>query len=152
VTAAKPSQYVRMRVVVVAPPPGVRFAVQRGKLELLEPMGRHPEEVWFEFELRLGTPLANGSVNFLGEFAQGVPTDRFVYVNSGAQAGQAKSCWSRRAKLKLASIPKQLVESAILSGKAVIQARMAGTMGDGGPICASVKPSNVEWSLVRGVA
>jgi hypothetical protein len=124
-----------MRVVVVAPPPGVRFAVQRGKLEL-----------------RLGLPLADGSINFLGEFAQGVPTDRFVYVNSGAQAGQAESCWSRRAKLKLASIPRQLVESAILSGEAVIQATLAGTMGDGGPICASVKPSNVEWSLVRGVA
>jgi hypothetical protein len=141
-----------MRVVVVAPPPGVRFAVQRGKLELLEPTAKHPEDVWFEFELRLGLPLADGSINFLGEFAQGVPTDRFVYVNSGAQAGQAESCWSRRAKLKLASIPRQLVESAILSDEAVIQATLAGTMGDGGPICASVKPSNVEWSLVRGVA
>ncbi|QNM95547.1 DUF5990 family protein [Chitinimonas koreensis] len=141
-----------MRIVVVAPPLGVRFAVQRGKSELLESRAEQPDEVWFEFELRLGAPLADGSANFLGEFAQGAPTDRFVYVNSGTQAGQPESCWSRRAKLKLASIPKQLVQTAISSGEAIIQARIAGTMGDGGPICASVKPSTVEWSLVRGVA
>jgi hypothetical protein len=115
-------------------------------------MASRSEEFWFEFELRFGAPLADGSANFLGEFAQGTPTDRFVYVNSGTRAGQAGSCWSRRAKLKLASIPKQLVESAISSGEATIQARITGTMSDDGPICASVKPSNVEWSLVRGVA
>ena len=148
----KPTQFVRVRIVVVAPPPGVRFAVQRGKSDLLEPLAEQPEAIQFEFSLRLGSPLPEGSANFLGEFAQGTPSDRFIYVNSGTLAGQEESCWSRRAKLKLASIPPQVVEGATSSNEAIMQARLLGTMGDGGPICASVKSHAVEWSLVRDVA
>jgi hypothetical protein len=58
--------------------------------------------------------LADGSVNFLGDFAQGVPTDRFVHVNSGAQAGQAESCWSRRAELKLDALAAALLRQPVL--------------------------------------
>jgi hypothetical protein len=147
----KPTQAVRMRIIVVAPPPGVRFAVQRGRSELLEPSAEHVEAIQFDFSLRLGSPLPEGP-NFLGEFAQGSPSDRFVYVNSGTLAGQTESCWSRRAKLKLASIPHSIVEAAAATAEAIIEVRVPGTMGDGGPVCASVKPQAVIWSLVQNVA
>jgi hypothetical protein len=136
-----------MRIVVVSPPPGVRFAVQRGRSELLEPLVEQPEAIQFEFSIRLGASLPDGSVNFLGEFAQGPSSDRFVYVNSGTLAGQADSCWSRRAKLKLSAIPKQVVQAAISSAEGIIEARVPGTIGDGGPICASVKSQAVVWCL-----
>jgi hypothetical protein len=149
---SKSTPSVRMRVVVAAPPVGVRFAVQRGKSELLDPMDERPEAIQFEFSLRLGTPLPDGSANFLGEFAQGTPADRFIYVNSGTLAGQADSIWTRRAKLKLASIPRPVIEGAVSSSETIIQARVVGTMGDGGPVCASVKSPAIEWSLVRSAA
>ena len=148
----KPVQSVQFRILVVAPPPGVLFAVQRGRSELLEPSAERREEKQFDLSLRLASPLPEESVNFVGEFAQGPPSDRFIYINSGTLAGQADSCWTRRAKLKLASIPWQVVEAALSSHGGIIEARVLGTMGDGGPICASVKPHAVVWSLVRDVA
>lgn len=138
-----------MRIVVEAPPPGVRFAVQRGKLDLLEPSAEHPESVQFELSLRVGSPLPDESANFVGEFAQGPPADRFIYINSGTLAGQADSCWTRRAKLKLASIPRHIVETALSTGEGTIEARVLGTMADGSPVCASVKPGAVVWSFVH---
>lgn len=75
-------QHIRMRIVVVYPPPSVRFAVPRGKSELLAPSAHSAESIQFDLALRLGAPLLDGSVNFLGEFAQGTPADRFVYLNS----------------------------------------------------------------------
>jgi hypothetical protein len=145
----KPSQSVRIRILVVSPPSGVRFAVQKGKSELLEPSAEQHKAIQFDFSLRLGSPLPDGSANFLGEFAQGSPADRFIYVNSGTLAGQEGSCWTRRAKLKLASIPQKIVEDAASAPNGVIEARIPGTMGDGGPICASVKAEAVAWRFVR---
>lgn len=136
-----------MRIVVADPPPGVRFAVQRGRSELLEPLPGPGGVMQFDFTLRLGAPLPDGSANFLGEFAQGPASDRFVYLNSGTLAGQPDSCWTRRAKLKLASIPAPIVEAALAAPEDTIEAHVLGTMDDGGPICASVKPHAVVWSL-----
>jgi hypothetical protein len=152
VTHSKPSQSVRIRILVVSPPIGVHFAVQRGRSELLAPSAERQEEIQFELSLRLGPPLPEMPANFAGEFAQGPPRDRFIYINSGTLAGQADSCWTRRAKLKLASIPMQIVEAALSPIGGIMEARVLGTMGDGGPICASVKPQAVVWSLARDVA
>ena len=66
----RPASSVRMRILVVDPPPDVRFAVQRGRSELLEPSPEQHEALQFEFPLRLGSPLPDGSANFVGEFAQ----------------------------------------------------------------------------------
>ena len=146
----KPAQSVSMRILIVDPPPGVRFAVQRGRSELLEPSAEQHEAIQFDLSLRTASPLPEESVNFLGDFAQGPVSDRFIYINSGTLAGQADSCWTRRAKLKLASIPREVVEAALSPNGGIIEARVVGTMDDGGPVCASVKPHAVVWSLVRG--
>jgi hypothetical protein len=77
---------------VVAPPPGVRFAMQRERAGLHPPTDEQAEALWFDFSLRLGAALPDGAFNFLGEFAQGPREDRFVYINSGTLAGQEGSC------------------------------------------------------------
>lgn len=146
-----PAQSVRMRVLVVEPPPGVRFAVQRGRTELLEPSVEQIDAIQFDFSLRLGAPRPDGSINFLGEFAQGPTSDRFLYINSGTLAGQANSCWTRRAKLKLGAVPRDFVEAAVTDGAIIIQAHVFGTIGDGGPVCASVKQRDGMWSLVQNL-
>ena len=134
---------------MVAPPPGVRFAVQRDRAGLHPPADVQADALRFDFPLRLGATLPDGAFNFLGEFAQGPREDRFVYINSGTLAGQEGSCWTRRAKLKLASMPRSLVEAAVGAPGGVIEARIPGTMGDGGPVCASIKPQAVTWRLVH---
>lgn len=149
---ARSTQSVQIRILVAAPPPGVVFAVQRGRSALLAPsVGAH-EGIQFDLSLGVGPARPGEPVNFVGEFAQGPASDRFIYLNSGTLAGQADSCWTRRAKLKLASIPPPLVETALATPGVIIEARVAGTMRDGGPICASVKSQDVVWSLVRDTA
>lgn len=142
------SPVITMRIIVIDPPAGVRFAVQRGKDGLLARSGEERDVIAFEFPLRLGAPLPDGSPNMLGEFAQGTPSDRFIYLNSGTLAGQPGTQWTRRAKLKIASIPRDVVEQA-LSASGILEARVQGTMRDGGPICASVKPEAVVWRFVQ---
>lgn len=58
--------------------PGIRFAVQRGRSEPLAPSAERHDLVQFEFSLRLGAPLSEKSFNFVGEYAQGPPSDRFI--------------------------------------------------------------------------
>jgi hypothetical protein len=139
---------VQVRVIVIAPPLGVRFAVQRGKTGLLEPSVERAEFLQFDLALRRGAPQADGSPNYLGEFAQGPASDRFVYLNSGTLAGQAESPWTRRAKLKLSSIPPEIAEAALVAPGRIIEARVQGTAEGGGPVFASVKPNLLAWRLV----
>jgi hypothetical protein len=140
---------VQIRIVVVAPPPGVRFAVQRGRSALLAPSAEQHALIQFDFSLRVGTARPGEATNFVGDFAQGPPADRFIYLNSGTLAGQPDSPWTRRAKLKLASIPQQLVATALSTSEGTIEARVVGAMPDGGPMCASVKPRDVAWRFVH---
>lgn len=140
---------VSIRVLIIAPPPGVLFAVQRGSGELLLPSLANAELLQFDFTLRVGAPLQGGAPNFLGEYAQGPATDRFIYLNSGTLAGQQDSPWTHRAKLKLASLPRELAEAAIASSEKVIEARVEGTMPNGSPVHASIKPEAVTWQLVE---
>lgn len=136
----------RLRIVVVDPPAGVGFALQRGHAELVAPHAGASGEWLFDFELRIGKPLADGRPNFLGEFAQGTPTARFVYINSGKRAGQAGSPWERRAKIMLAGIDGDLLTRAARDPSLRIQARIRGTGRDGGPVCAST-PLIDGWRL-----
>ena len=138
-----------LRVQLNGAPAGVTFAVQRGRDALLPPTQISSDGMQFDFTLRFGAPLPDGGYNFLGEYAQGTPTDRFVYINCGTAAMQCDSPWTRRAKLKLAGIPREMVAAAINDGKLVIEARVKGTLKDGSPVCATVKPDWVTWHLVK---
>lgn len=139
----------QLLLVVVAPPPGVRFAIQRGRAELWAPYASDAESIAFAITMPLGPALADGSFNFRGPFAQGTPADRFVYLNSGTRAGQVGTCWERRAKLKLAGIPRALVETALDNADCAVEARILGRARDGGPVCASVPQHAVTWQLAR---
>lgn len=134
-------------LVLTAPPSGVLFAVQHGRDGLLQPYASTAESISFAITLSLGPALADGSFNFRGPFAQGTPADRFVYVNSGTYAGQLGCRWERRAKIKLAGIPRQLVEAAAGDANCAIEGRIPGTARDGGPVCATVPPLSIGWYL-----
>ena len=130
-----------VRIIVLDPLPYVRYAVQEARDGLRAPTTASPEALQFDFGLRLGKVLADGRPNFLGPFAQGSPQERFVYLNSGQQAGQADSCWSRRAKLMLGGIAPEQVERLLADPALRLQATLPGAGRDLGPPCARTLPS-----------
>ena len=135
------------RIVVVAPPAGVVFALQRGRQELGRVATSSSQDLWFDFTL-LADRAPDGSPRFSGEFVQGPAGGKFVYVNSGTLAGQADSCWTRRAKVGLQTLKWAMVDRAAAAGN-LLQARIAGVAGDGGPACASVPLLDQGWIIVQ---
>ena len=133
-----------LRIVVVDPPDGVAFVVQRGRFDLLAPVKVTASSLIFEFPVAVAD-AASQPPRLTGEFAQGPPSGRFIYVNSGTLAGQTHSCWTRRAKVPITRIGHSLLRSALL-GDLVLEARIFGKARDGGPACATV-PLLVAWAL-----
>jgi hypothetical protein len=134
---------------VLAPPAGVAFALQRGRRELGERAISSGQDLRFEFTLLAGR-APDGSLRFSGEFVQGPAGGKFVYVNSGSLAGQADSCWTRRAKVGLQMLNWATVERAAAAEGNLLQARIAGVARDGGPACASVPLLDGGWIVVGG--
>ena len=100
----------RLRILVEDPPPGVTFAVQLGRDQLLPPVTVTPDRLVFEFLVRMA-PGTSGPPRLLGPATQGPPTGRFVYLNSGKRAGQKDTEWDRRAKIPLAGITRTLIRT-----------------------------------------
>lgn len=109
--------------------------VQRGKDELLPPSERSPDAVRFDFSVTIDL---TERPNFLGKYAQGPKSQRFIYVNSGTYAGETHSCWGRRAKVSLMTVTREQIEEVIASPGARLDAEIFGRSKDGGPMCASV--------------
>ncbi|RYE72891.1 MAG: hypothetical protein EOO81_02150 [Oxalobacteraceae bacterium] len=136
-------QPLRLRIVVAEPVSGVHFALQRGKSELVAPTSRVPELI---FDFSVLADLSGNPPKLTGEFTQGPPATRFIYINSGSYAGQPGTIWSRRAKVPITGIKAQLAKDAIATN-GVLQAVVYGIAKDGGPFCASV-PLLKDWLLV----
>jgi hypothetical protein len=146
-----PPTVIRCRIAVLQPPAGVQFRLQEGPDDLVAPVRVTGGEIQFEFSLRLGTPR-QGQPNFLGPAAQGPAGGRFVYINSGRRAGQTGTPWDRRAKVPLSGITKALVQSVLVDDRRMLEARIAGTANDGGPVCATVPLLGGAWRVVTGAA
>jgi hypothetical protein len=134
---------VRLRIIVLEPPTGVAFALQRGRAELVAPTGSTAEGLAFDLSVFASGPRSEPP-RLTGPFSQGPPSSRFVYVNSGTLAGQAGSCWTRRAKVALAGITWVAIDE-VLGGELVLEASIRGTGRDRGPACASVSLAS-PWS------
>ena len=137
-----------LRITVRRPPSGVAFAVQRAATDLLEPSARAPDFLVFDFTVRVGAVTEGAAPRLLGPFTHGPPAARFVYLNAGQRAGQATSCWDRRAKVPLAGITASMIRSALSSRGARIETEIEGTGADGGPTCATVKLT--VWRVALG--
>lgn len=136
---------VPVRIIVTAPLAGVTMKVQRGRDELLPPVAATEKELRFEFEITVD--VTDMGLNFLGKYAQGPKDARFFYVNSGRHAGQAQTCWDRRAKLSLMSITREQMDEVLSQNGVLLETMMPGIGKDGGPTCASVK--GLEWKVVK---
>ena len=101
------------------------------------------------FDLTVTAARVGGVPRFFGDAAQGPPADRFIYVCSGTLAGQAESCWTRRAKVPLKTITWELLQRVLLDPAGRLEARFHGRAGDGGPACATIKLLDEGWRRVR---
>src|SRR5262245_50171954 len=137
-----------LRITMIKPPSDVPFCLQQGKDDLVPPTSDSGEIVSFDFTLNIANNRSDGSPNFRGPFAQGPPGGRFIYINSGTYAGQSDSCWSRRAKIPLSGITWELIEEVLSKSNALLEARISGTAGDGGPPCASVRLLEGGWKVL----
>jgi hypothetical protein len=139
---------VPVRVVLVVPPAGVIYGIQRGrgsayKVEFAQQPKRG--DVTFEFAITAAEGK-DGGPNFLGDFAQGPAGRRFIYVDVGRAAGQHDTEWSRRMIIRLDDVTMPMIRKAIKPGNR-LEARIQGTGKDGGPSCATVKPIG-GWKVV----
>jgi hypothetical protein len=140
-----------LRIVVIDPVPGVALALQKGKktgaADLVPPMLASANALTFDFAVTVAPAQAGGPPRLHGPLVQGPPGGRFVYLNVGTFAGDAASCWSRRAKVPLSGLAWPSIE-ALATGER-LEARIAGRARDGGPLCASVALLPPGWRTVR---
>lgn len=138
---------VTLRVVLIAPPPGVDFGVQEGKgtgYTTIQKRRSQGGDLSFEFTVTVKDNREDGLPNFLGPRTHGPTTGRFLYINIGQSAGQSDTPWDRRLKIPLDGITWDLL--AKQTATMVLEAQLPGTGKDGGPSCATVKPTQ-GWKV-----
>lgn len=140
---------ITLEIGVIAPPKGVGFCLQKGKSEKVDYQVSKGEDFRYSFSVRV-KPGKNGIPNFLGEFTQGTPKARFVYICAGEYAGQKNAVWARRVKIHLSSISWKQIEQVLKSTKSKLVTSYQATDKDGGPSCASVPLIGDGWSVEKG--
>ncbi|MDQ3472840.1 MAG: DUF5990 family protein [Acidobacteriota bacterium] len=142
-----------LRIVLEKPPAGVDFGLQKGRgndYETIQIQRSKGGDLNFDFTVRAKAPAkATGkgaAPNFLGPFVQGPTGERFVYIDIGTYAGQTETSWSRRLKIPLRGITRQMIEE-VVEGKSLLETRVAGKGKDGSPSCATPKPFS-GWKLI----
>jgi hypothetical protein len=138
-----------LRIILEKPPAGVDFGLQKGRgndYETIQKQRSKGKDLIFEFPVKVkaGGKEAPG---FLGPHVQGPPGARFVYIDIGTYAGQTDTPWSRRLKIPLTGITREMLDRLSAQSQSVLETRVPGTGKDGGPTCATVKPF-AGWRLV----
>jgi len=140
---------VPIRIILVDPPAGVDFGVQRGrgaKYETLHVQRRSRGDIVFDFSLTVNDARKDAP-NFVGPFAQGPSAGRFLYLDVGTYAGQKDTHWSRRIKIPLRDISWPLVKKVMANPGLALVAKIPGKGRDGSPSCATVRLLE-DWEVV----
>lgn len=115
---------------------GVTVGVQRGK-DVVQEFPADGSHVTWEIDAQwTGADLR-------GPYVHGRPGRRFLYLSWQRQG----SGMFRRAKLMLDDLTPDLLARAELG---VLTARVALAMPDGTPLCAAVRPPQIDWSSGSG--
>jgi hypothetical protein len=132
---------IRLRLVIETPVPGVAYSLQDKTSKPVDARVSKGAPIVFDFPIRVADGL-----KLYGEHVRSEgPQRRFVYIATGQQAGQKESCWSRRMKIDIHTIPETLIAKA--KGGKVLEATINGTGSDGTPACATT-PLSKTWSAV----
>ena len=88
--------------------------------------------------------VAGAGIDLRGPYIQGPPGGRFIYLNWGTVDGARQFRLFRRAKLLFSAIAPEVLAAAVASGTLV--GRLGLTDAKGNPVCASVRPPQIDWS------
>lgn len=143
-----PVSLLRLRIILIAPPPGVQWALQEGRDRLVLPTRVGNEAVVLETRVTLGPPAPDGTRPCRGPAVQGRPGARFVYAASGTYAGAASAGSGRRAKVPLPDLPAVLAAEWDAAPDHVLESRIGGTAKDGGAAAATIPLLDGGWRLV----
>ncbi|WP_029351427.1 DUF5990 family protein [Bosea sp. 117] len=128
---------IRLRIIIEQPVIGVLHSLQAKDESPLDPKySREGEALLFDFQVRAGPgfKLSGDQVRREGSVR------RFVYIRIGQLAGDPSSPWSRRMKIDIHDIGRDLLDRAA-EGGGVIETAVIGTGKDGTPACATVPPT-----------
>jgi hypothetical protein len=131
----------RLKIVLRGAPSGVDFALQKGHGSDFAPVQVQrsaAQELTFECRVVLRGDARNPKLG--GPFVHGPAGGKFLYLDSGAFAGQKDSCWNRRLKIPLSGISPTLLKRAMAGNAPGLATQIPGTAKDGGPNCGTVKP------------
>lgn len=143
-----PTTDLPIRIVFVSPPPGILYCLQRtSRADCVDHMRSTGDDLVFDLTVRVSD--SEEPPDFRGAFIQGPRGERHVAVLIGTLAGDAGSCWTRAAKVRLAGITRALVEEALQNSQSVLTGRFAGTAPKGGPACATLKAATDGWTCER---
>ena len=122
----------------------VRLGIQKGK-EVVDDHFADAEELSFTCQLRVAQDGETGKPNFLGPYAQGKPSERFLYLCWGERV---TGVWDGfgRVKVHLKELPWPAVANAITAGKP-IEAVITMTNQKGKPVYASLAQELITWQV-----
>ncbi|QOY90563.1 DUF5990 family protein [Paludibaculum fermentans] len=135
-------QSLNLRIVLLNPPPGVDYGIQKGRGGAYETIAKQRSiggDLVFDFTVGLKPVPTGAEPDFTGPIVQGPPGARFLYLDIGTYAGQRDSVWSRRLKVPLRGFTKVALDRCAANPATVLETRIAGTARDGEPACGSVK-------------
>lgn len=113
-----------MRITLVTPPADVVFGIQEGKGSNYTTVLKQRSigsDVNFEFQIAFKGSREDGSPNFVGPYAQGPASARFVYIDTGVLAGETNTPWERRLKVSLSGINAKMATEALADAPAASQ-------------------------------
>ena len=119
---------------------------RRGDTVELRP-GDAPSVCW-TFEVRVRCQ-DDGQLDFSGPYVYGARGERALGLRWGTLAADDTFDVFRAAKLRFADIDPALLERALSTGSRLV-AELGLTDPRGDPVCASVRPPAVSWSIEAG--
>ncbi|MDI1463398.1 DUF5990 family protein [Catellatospora sp. KI3] len=123
---------------------GVRVGVQRDR-DVEQWVPADGEQAVFEFDVTV-VDTADGP-DFRGPYVHGRRGERFLYL-VWSHASTGLPVMFRRAKLQLAPVAELLVQRPDV--RAAVTGTLPLTGRDGTPVCASVRPPWIEWTVTNG--
>ena len=128
-------------------PARVALAMPGRPMDAIEPVpGDAPSVRW---EATVTVRRGGDGFDFTGPYVRGDHTDRNIGLAWGDVPGDGTLRLFRGAKLRLADVAPALIEDALRPGRRLL-ARVRLTGADGYPICARLRPPDIEWSVRAG--
>lgn len=135
-----------MTIVAIDPPfdsrDGVLFGLQMGR-EFVDPV---PASKTTEFDSMIELRPGGSDVDFAGDHVHGRRGDRFLYLAWGVPDQPEPFVMFARAKIKLDSIPRALLDQCVDQGRGLI-AEVQATNRRGEPASGTIRPPAIVWRM-----